>query len=121
MCNSLVIVTVLFRLVSRRNKSRHGTDTEGESVPNDGDNRDYNSGERAIGLSVQNRHRSRDHRHTARISTVSESQLTDIGEMQTISYSLGSLLDRRGSEGLDLGNDDASSKLEQDDEEKRKS
>ncbi|KAJ8088805.1 hypothetical protein PM082_014051 [Marasmius tenuissimus] len=117
-CNSLVLVTVLFTLLSRRRKPsrRTSAETPGEEP----DDSEYNSGEYPIGLGGRI-HCTRDH-HTGR-TTQSESQLTEVDGMQTFSYSLGSLLDRRDSEGLDLDieNDDgASSKMERDDREKHK-
>ncbi|KAJ8088799.1 hypothetical protein PM082_014045 [Marasmius tenuissimus] len=86
-CNCLVIVTALLRLVSRRRilRSRH-QDTEGRTLPPG--EQEYNSGEDPISLGGT-RDTAEHITTAARLSP--ESQLTEFGETQTYSYILRSL------------------------------
>ncbi|KAJ8088801.1 hypothetical protein PM082_014047 [Marasmius tenuissimus] len=105
-CNCLVIVTALLRLVSRRRalNSRRGAEgTELHTTQlSERDEQEYNSGEDPISLGGT-RNTSQ---HRATTTRLSESQLTEFGaETQTCSYILGTLSER--SEGPVLGSESA--------------
>ncbi|KAK1224972.1 hypothetical protein PQX77_012121 [Marasmius sp. AFHP31] len=93
-CNSLVIVTALLRLVSRRGTlgSRHGTRVMGEHTtpPGEYEEQEYNSGEDQI--DIGGTQGTTENRTTSARS--SEWQLTEFGDAQTHSYILGSLYER---------------------------
>ncbi|KAL0573520.1 hypothetical protein V5O48_008441 [Marasmius crinis-equi] len=92
-CNFLVVITMLFKLLVRCHRKSPETEPDGhlDTSENGHDNEDYNSGEHAISLG--NTRTSR-----AFTTTYPESQLTEVGETQT--YSLGSAM---GSGGLMSG------------------
>ncbi|KAK1224971.1 hypothetical protein PQX77_012120 [Marasmius sp. AFHP31] len=105
-CNCLVIVTALLRLVSRRralDSDRGAGGMEGHTTQQGERNgQEYNSGEDPIGIGET---RSTSQPGTT-MTRLSESQLTEFGaETQTCSYFLGSLSGR--SEGPALGGDSA--------------
>ncbi|KAL0058732.1 hypothetical protein AAF712_014572 [Marasmius tenuissimus] len=89
-CNSLVIVTALLRLASRRRtlRSHHGAEVTIEGQTTHSDEQEYNSGEDPISLGGT-RSTAQRMANTAWLSP--ESQLTEFGETQTYSYIMGSL------------------------------
>ncbi|KAJ8088778.1 hypothetical protein PM082_014022 [Marasmius tenuissimus] len=89
-CNCLVIVTALLRLVSRRrtSDSHSGAEVTVEGQTTQSDEQEYNSGEDPISL-IEIRSTAECMTTTAWLSP--ESQLTEFGETQTYSYIMGSL------------------------------
>ncbi|KAJ8088781.1 hypothetical protein PM082_014026 [Marasmius tenuissimus] len=94
-CNCLVIVTALLRLVSRRrtSDSHSGAEVTVEGQATQSGEQDYNSGEDPISL-VGTRSAAGRRTTIARLSP--GLQLTEFGETQTYSFHLGSL--HEGSE-----------------------